>query len=73
MNRCIFCDVNVKCCTIICCDIAGDETATGGSRSATAMWLFVCQIKMWHALTHLRQSVAGYDVPIVAHISKIIN
>jgi len=28
--------------------------------------MFVSGIKMWHALTRLRQSVAGYDVPIVA-------
>jgi len=45
MNRCIYCDVNVKCCTIICRNIAGDETATGGCQSATAMWMFVYQIK----------------------------
>jgi len=59
MNRCIYCDVNVKCCTIICRDIEGDETETGGCWSATAMRMFVYQIK--------------HDMPWRCRSSKILD
>jgi len=48
MNRCICCDVKVMCCTISCCDIAGDETATNGSQSASVTCMFAYMIKNWH-------------------------
>ena len=62
MNRCIYCDVNVKCCAIICRGVAGDVTR--GSQSATAMWMFVYTIKNWHvwACRFATQSVTSWGI-----------
>jgi len=60
MNRCIYCDVNVKCCAIICRGVAGDMT--DGSQSAPVMCIFVYMIKNGHvwASRFATQSVVSW-------------